>query len=424
MTGAAAGTPVPAGAALRLDRDTPGPWSTPVTGAVARAPAVTQEEVRRHNLGVLLGLLHVRGAASRADLTALSGLNRSTVKALTTELADAGLVREAAPVGRGGAGRPSILVEPRSEHVWALAVDIGVEHLYAARIGLGGVVLDRRQARQPRGDGDVPQVLDRVRALVEPLLAGASAEPVGIGVAVPGMVGGPDQMVRFAPNLGWVDVPLGTLLAGELGTALPVAVGNEGDLGVMAEHLRGVAADASDAIYLTGEVGLGAGVIVGGRPLTGAGGYAGEVGHMSVNPLTGRLCTCGRRGCWETEVGADAVLLAIGAPAGSAPLEMLAARAGDRTAKIAVRRVGRWLGVGVANLVNLLNPEVVIFGGLTRDLFPLLEPYVRAELESSLTAPRDQVRLALPGLGADSSLVGAAELAFAPLLSDPLGVRL
>jgi predicted NBD/HSP70 family sugar kinase len=387
----------------------------------AGTPAVTQDEVRRHNLGVLLRLLHVGGATSRSDLTAVSGLNRSTVKALTTELAEAGLVRESAPVGRGGAGRPSILVEPRSEHVWALAVDVGVEHLAAARIGLGGVVLDRRETRQPRGAGDVPQVLARVRALVEPLLR-AAGDPVGIGVAVPGMVGDPQELVRFAPNLGWIDVPLGRLLAAELGRGLPVAVGNEGDLGVMAEHLRGVAADVSDAIYLTGEVGLGGGIIIGGRPLTGAGGYAGELGHMSINPAAGRLCTCGRRGCWETEVGADAVLLATRAPAGADPAEVLAAAVtGDRAGKAAVRRVGRWLGVGVANLVNLFNPEVVIFGGLTRTLFPVLEPYVRAELALALAAPRDQVRLALPGLGGDSSLVGAAELAFAPLLEDPLG---
>jgi predicted NBD/HSP70 family sugar kinase len=389
----------------------------------ARAPAVTQEEVRRHNLGLLLRVLHVGGASSRSDLTLASGLNRSTVKALTTELVEAGLVRESAPVGRGGAGRPSILVQPRSEQVWALAVDIGVEHLAAARIGLGGVVLDRREVRLPRGEDAVPEVLRRVRALVEPLLA-ASTDPVGIGVAVPGMVGGPDALVRFAPNLGWVDVPLGRLLAAELRSDLPVAVGNEGDLGVMAEHLRGVAADVSDVIYLTGEVGIGGGIIIGGRPLTGAGGYAGEVGHMSLNPATGRLCTCGRRGCWETEVGADAVLLAAGGAAGADPAEVLAAagHTGGRAGRAAVRRVGRWLGVGVANLVNLFNPEVVVFGGLTRTLFPVVEPYVRAELAGALTAPRDQVRLALPGLGGDSSLVGAAELAFAPLLGNPLGV--
>ena len=96
----------------------------------------TQDEVRRHNLGSLLRLLHVNGAASRSDLTALTGLNRSTVGALTTELADAGLVREDTPVGRGGAGRPSIVVRPESQRVYVLALDVGVDHLVAARVGL------------------------------------------------------------------------------------------------------------------------------------------------------------------------------------------------------------------------------------------------------------------------------------------------
>ncbi len=385
--------------------------------APARSAAATQE-VRRHNLGGLLRLLHVRGPTSRSDLTAESGLNRSTVRALTTELAEAGLVREAATVGRGGAGRPSILVEPRSEHVWVLAVDIGVEHLATARIGLGGVVLDRRQEPLARDDGTVAAVLRRLRAQAGPLLAAAGTPPVGVGVAVPGIVGA--GTVRLAPNLGWEDVPLGRLLAAELGTAVPVAVGNEGDLGVVAEHLRGVAAGASDAIYLSGEVGIGGGLILGGRPLTGAGGYAGEIGHMTVNPA-GRRCRCGRRGCWETEVGLDAVLRACGVPGGGLDDVLAALAIGDPAAAAGMRVVGRWLGIGVANLVNIFNPEVIVFGGLTRATFPVMEPYVRAELAAALTAPREQVRLALPGLGADSSLVGAAELAFAPLLGDPLG---
>jgi predicted NBD/HSP70 family sugar kinase len=389
-------------------------------GHVPARSAAASQEVRRHNLGGLLRLLHVRGPTSRSDLTAVIGLNRSTVRALTTELVEAGLVRESAPVGRGGAGRPSILVEPRSEHVWVLALDVGVEHIGAARIGLGGVVLDRRLGPLARGDGAVPEVLRRLRALAEPLLAAAETKPVGVGVAVPGIVGAVDGMVRLAPNLGWVDVPLGRLLADELGTTVPVAVGNEGDLGVVAEHLRGVAAGASDAIYLSGEVGIGGGIILGGRPLTGAGGYAGEVGHMTVNPA-GRRCRCGRRGCWETEVGLDAVLRACGAPDGELADLLAAHAAGDRAVRDGLRAVGRWLGIGVANLVNVFNPEVIVFGGLTRAIFPVMEPYVRAELAGALTAPRGQVRLELPGLGADSSLVGAAELAFAPLLSDPLG---
>lgn len=413
MSAARAHPPARGAAAARGRGPTGGPGLLP-----ARAAAATQE-VRRHNLGGLLRLLHVRGPTSRSDLTAAIGLNRSTVRALTTELAEAGLVREAATVGRGGAGRPSILVEPRSEQVWVLAIDIGVEHVATARIGLGGLVLDRRQQPLARGDGSVAAVLARLHALAAPLLAAAGTPPVGVGVAVPGIVGAADGTVRLAPNLGWVDVPLGELLAAGLGTTVPVAVGNEGDLGVVAEHLRGVAAGASDAIYLSGEVGIGGGLILGGRPLTGAGGYAGEIGHMTVNPA-GRRCRCGRRGCWETEVGLDAVLQACGVD-GTLDDVLAAVAAGDPVATEGLGTVGRWLGIGVANLVNVFNPEVIVFGGLTRATFPTMEPYVRAELAAALTAPREQVRLELPGLGADSSLVGAAELAFAPLLGDPLG---
>ena len=395
---------------------------------MTRPAAATQDDVRRHNVGSLLRLLHVHGATSRASLTEMTGLNRSTVRALTTELAEAGLVREAAPVGRGRAGRPSIVVEPESERVYVLAVDIRVEHLVAARVGLGGVVLDRREVRQPRGSTDVRRTLRRLAGLLEPLLAGAPDDAVclGLGVAVCGMVGVRDGVVRLAPNLSWVDVPLRALLVERLaaplglGPAPPIAVGNDADLGAMAEHTRGTAAGASDAIYLSGEVGLGGGIILGGRPMTGGGGYGGEVGHMSVNPR-GRLCRCGRRGCWETEVGEDAVLRSTGAAPGAELSEVVAAHeAGDLTVRAGIGRVGRWLGVGVVNLVNIFNPQVIVFGGATREVFPLMEPFVREALTTALAASREQVRLELPALGADSTLLGAAELAFTPLLEDPL----
>ena len=384
--------------------------------------------MRRHNLGVLLRLLHVRGAASRADLTAVSGLNRSTVRALITELADAGLVREAAPVGRGGAGRPSILVEPRSEHVWALAVDIGVEHLSAARVGLGGVVLDRREVRQPRGEGGVPQVLrPGPRGWSSRCSRPPDARPGRASAsAVPGMVGGPDQLVRLAPNLGWVDVPLGLLLGAELRQH---AAGRGRQRGRPRRDGRAPARGRGrrlrrDLPDRRGRRSAAVSSSAAGRS-TGAGGYAGEVGHMGVNPAAGRLCTCGRRGCWETEVGADAVLRALGAPAGSAaeddPRRDGAAAAGRRRP----RSAGSGAGSGSAwpTWSTCSTPRWSSSAALTRTLFPVLEPYVRAELAAALAAPRDQVRLALPGLGADSSLLGAAELAFAPLLGDPLGAR-
>jgi predicted NBD/HSP70 family sugar kinase len=385
--------------------------------------AVSQDDVRRHNVSRLLGLLHLRGATSRSRLTALTGLNRSTVRALTTDLVDARLVRESAPVGRGAAGRPSIVVEPESLHTFALALDVGVDHLIAARVGLGGVVLDRRELREAHPSNDVQRTVERVHRLVTAMLSRApdDAVCVGVGLGVSGLVGSQDGSVRFAPNLGWRDVPFGQMLSDRLGGTLPVAVGNDGDLGALAEHVRGAAAGLSSIIYISGEVGVGGGIILGGRPLLGAGGYAGEIGHMTVNPR-GRVCRCGARGCWETEVGEEAVLLATGAgPEGTLADVLAAFDKGDRSTTAGMRRVGRWMGLGVANLVNIFNPEMIVFGGTTRGVFAATEPIVREVLSTALAAPREQVRLQLAALGADSTMLGAAELAFAPLLHDPLG---
>ncbi len=388
-----------------------------------RPTAVSQDAVRRHNLASLLRIVHVQGAMSRSDLAARTGLNRSTVKALTEDLVAAGLVRESVPVGRSGVGRPSLTVEPSSVDVYVLALDIGVEHLTAVHVGLGGVVLDRREFRQTPGDYGVGPTLDRLQRMVRQLQRGlpSSAVCVGIGVGVCGVVSADDGVVRFAPNLGWVDVPLRERLHSKLRLHLPIELGNDGDLGAMAEHLRGAAVGYDDVIYISGEVGVGGGVILSGRPMRGTGGYGGEVGHMSIDPR-GRTCRCGRRGCWETEIGDEAVLLATGAPAGATLDDVLAAYAdGERWPQAGMRRVGRALGVGVTNLVNIFNPQLVLFGGVSRQLFTATEGLVREALQRALAAPGEQVQLAVAGLGDDAIALGAAELAFAPLLADPLG---
>ena len=386
------------------------------------APA-SQDDVRRHNLGSLLRLLHEQGATSRADLTAVTGLNRSTVKTLMEDLVQAGLARESAPVVRGGAGRPSITVEPSAHGVYVIALDIGVEHLIGVRLGLGGVVLGRLELPQTPADFSVPRTVRRLERLTRALLAEAAGDGVclGIGIGVCGVVSADDGVVRFALNLGWVDVPLRDLLARKLGTQLPIDLGNDGDLGAMAERLRGTGRGRDDLVYVSGEVGIGGGIIVSGRPLRGTGGYAGEIGHMSVDPR-GKLCRCGRRGCWETEISDQAVLLATGAPADTSLTEVLQAyAAGERWTQAGMKRVGRFLGLGVANLVNVFNPELVVFGGAVRHIFTATEPLVREALRTALAAPVEQVELGVAALGDDSVAVGAAELSFARLLADPLG---
>ena len=244
---------------------------------------------------------------------------------------------------------------------------------------------------------------------------------VGIGVAVPGIVRREDGFVRLAPNLGWVDVPLGQLLGDLLSPGMPVNVGNDADFGALAEHVRGAAADVQDLIYLSGEVGLGGGIIVGGEAMSGVGGYAGEVGHMVVNP-EGRPCHCGGRGCLETEVGEEAILAGAGQPAGASLQDVVdAAARGDEAALAGLRRTGRWLGVGVTNLVNLFNPSVVIFGGRLQHLLPYVEPEMRSVLHTGLRPSCELVQLLSPALGDNSTLLGAAERAFAAVLDDPIG---
>ena len=388
------------------------------------------EDVRRGNLSTLLRYVHVHGPTPRSELTTVLGLNRSTIGDLTGELVAAGLLRE--ETGRaegdrrtaGSGGRPSHVVLPESHRVQVLAADVGVTHLTVARIGLGGVVLARRDRSYRRGarrQRDVTATIAKVGAeLLAEIELGAVV--VGAGVAVPGMVRRRDGQVRQAPNLGWQDAPVGAVLAQAFG--LPVAVGNDADLGIRAEHVRGAAAGVDDAVYLSGHSGIGAGIIAGGAPLGGRAGYAGEVGHIVVNP-GGLPCHCGSRGCWETECGEERLFELAGRAHGGGLAGVrgvvAAAAAGDADARSALEHVAGWLGRGTANVVNVLNPEVVILGGALEEVLGATGDTVRAAFATAaLAAPLEQVRIVTPHLGPDSTLVGAAELAFDPLLSDPL----
>ena len=388
------------------------------------------EEVRRHNLGTLLRYVHVHGATSRAELTNRLGLNRSTIGALTAELATAGLIHEQAPAETGRAGRPSLVVRPESSKIYAFGISIEVDRLRVARVGLGGHILDRRETDRPRG----MQVVDAVQpvaAFIRDMRKDAPGESrcIGGGLAVAGMVRRDDGVVRLAPTIGWVDEPVGEALATELteqmGTDVGrLTVGNVADVSAMVEHSRGAAVGCDNVIYLYGDVGVGGGIVADGRRISGHGGYGGEVGHMVVNPQ-GRPCSCGSRGCWETEVGEYALLRLAGREHLTGREAVLgvveAAMRGDRTAQHAVRQVGDWLGFGVGNLVNIFNPETVIFGGTLRDIYLVAAAQIRSRLNSvALPACREHIRLRTPELGADAALIGAAELAFEHLLEDPL----
>ena len=227
----------------------------------------------------------------------------------------------------------------------------------------------------------------------------------------------------MAPNLGWIDVGLRDALVDVFGDDVPIDVANEADLAALAETRRGVAVGVRDVLFLSGEVGVGGGIIVDGAPFTGAAGYSGEVGHMPINPA-GLSCRCGAVGCWETEAGSESLLRRAGrSPAGgraAVDAVIADAEAGSLDAVRALEETGRWIGIGVAGLVNLLDPRLVVFGGLFERIHPFVAPIVEAELDRrALAAPRRLVRVVPSKLGVEASLLGAAELAMEPLLADP-----
>lgn len=392
-------------------------------GGGARRRGGAAAEVRRHNLGVVLERLHVLGPASRSELTASTGLNRSTVADLIAELGELALVEERAAVVATGPGRPSPVVHPRPEGAVALAVELVVDSIAVATVGLGGHVYNLLRVARPRNRFSPEETVQDVAKLAAPLLDSLPSPHrlCGVGAAVAGITRRADGFVHLAPNLGWRDVALAALLAQELGVDVPVSVANEADLGALGEHRRGAAAGTEHLLYVSGEVGIGAGVIVDGKPLLGAAGYAGEAGHTLINP-TGRPCRCGATGCWETEAGELALLRRARVRGDADGVDTVAERAdaGDATATRAIAEVGRWLGVGIGNLVNLFNPQLVVLGGLYSRLFDRFAPAVREGLRSRvLAAPGELVEIVPSGLGADAALLGAAELVLSGVIADP-----
>jgi predicted NBD/HSP70 family sugar kinase len=383
------------------------------------------ETVRRANLGAIVRELHERGPLSRSELVARTGLTRSAIRALIGELVVGDLVSEERAAPLGTPGRPSSLVRPNPDEAVVLALDIAVDSLAAALVGLGGEVLELVRVDRPPDHTSVEEIAVDLADLAHLVRTRRpSVDPlVGIGASIVGLVRRADGCVSMAPNLGWQDVPLGERLAAALDAAGPISVANDGDLGALAEVRRGAAQGADHVLYIFGEVGVGGGLIVDGKPLTGVAGYAGEVGHIPVNP-TGVRCRCGSVGCWETEIGENALLRRAGHPAdgGRAAVDAVLreAGAGEPGALGALDEVGWWVGFGLAGMVNVFNPRVIVLGGLLGRIEPFIHDAVEAQLDGlALPAPRGLVRVVPALLGVDAPLLGAAELAFEPLLDDP-----
>jgi glucokinase-like ROK family protein len=385
-----------------------------------------QALVRQMNLSVIMHHLRENEPISRAALAEMTGLNKTTVSSLVQELIERRFVEEFG-LNAAGAGRPAMLLRLNPKAGYTVAAEIGVDFVSVIRTDFAAEITWRHREATGRDMGQ-PAILDRLLALLsEAALSGSvpDAPLLGIAVGVPGLVDQETGSVLFAPNMGWVGVPLRSLLQERF--AAPIYVDNEANLAALGEYYFGVAQGYENVLFLSIGVGLGGGIVQDGKLYRGSSGFCGEFGHMTMDP-DGLPCGCGNRGCWETQVSSAAVLRYMRqamlreqarrkgdeSPHSvrnpellSLPMVLDAARAGDAAALQALSEVGRYLGIGVASLVNALNPDLVVLGGRLSTAGEFLLPAVEAELRGrALRWNAEATQVALAEHGADACVMG------------------
>ncbi|RIV37449.1 ROK family transcriptional regulator [Micromonospora radicis] len=355
-------------------------------------------DVRVANRAVVLRHVRRHAPCSRADIAARTGLNKATVSSLVGELIDQRLIRETG-LTENRVGRPATMLMLDGAPYAALGLQIGADELVAVAIDLAGNRLLTWRRAFTAGTVSPAETLRALAALARRAIGRVGAQGrtvLGLTVGVPGLVD-PTGAVPLATALGWRDVSL----AAELRAALrepdfAVGVDTVANLAALAEQRHGGYADGADLVHLTGGTTIGAGVIADGRLLRGGRGFAGQIGHLCLDP-SGPACDCGTRGCLSALVGLPAVVrrLLPDAEADGPVTDYLPelarivtlARRDDPAVRAGLTEIGRHLGQGVAVLVDLLNPEVVLLGDHLGTLAPWLLPAARSTLAARAHAP-------------------------------------
>lgn len=405
-------------------------------GSGAFSGPADQQTIRRHNLALVLRYVADNGSASRARIAAATGLNKTTVSNLVGDLVDRGLLREDGISLSGGVGRPAVNLVLDGQSFVAVGLEVNVDYLAFSAVDMLGRVRDegfvQRDNRERGPEDSLASLALLVRQALE-RLADGQLTAVGATLGLPGLVDITRGELFIAPNLGWEHVPAAEILHSHLGGIdFTINVDNEANLGALAERWEGAGTHLQDFIHVSGDVGVGAGLIVGGELYRGATGFGGEFGHMTLMP-DGPRCACGGRGCVETLVGQEALLRLAGvesphlrhsaAMAAVGPVETLVAAAndGDTNVLAALETVGTHLGIALSSAVNLLAPRAVVLGGYFAHLYEWLKSPVERELRgrvlSTQWAPVDVLK---SQLHQGAAVRGAAALTLRQVLSDPL----
>ncbi|WP_341360216.1 ROK family transcriptional regulator [Georgenia sp. M64] len=405
--------------------DRPGPSDPsagPGTDPAAGPAGARQGALREYNLAVLVQELFGSSTArSRADLSARTGMTRSTVSRLVEDLLAAGIVAEnPAPAGRRG--RPAVPLSAAPGTLLGLGLEVNVDYVAGRLLDLRGATVAERLVPSDMRGSDPAVVLPALGDLGRELVteAGPAARLVGTVLALPGLVDSPAGRLLLAPNLGWRELRPAPLLGADLGE---VTIANEAKLAALATATEAPGRLGPDRtfLYVSAQVGVGSAAVVDGEVMTGPHGWAGEIGHFSVEP-GGPQCRCGARGCLEQYAGKQALMVAAGLPVTASAADLLARADGPdgATARAALERAGWALGITLAGAVNLLDIDQILLGGELAPLAERLAPAVEAELRARvLAAP--WATLSVRAAGHDPALAarGAALTALATVVEAP-----
>ena len=384
----------------------------------------TNQNLRAHNLSLALRhILANPGAINRAGIAAQTGISRATMSRLVDELIATGLVEESDDkLSTGGRGRPTSVLSPASGTVIALGLQVNISVLGAYLVDLSGNVL-ARETREGDFSGSDPQATLRKLARMGRRVLREGREEgttfLGSALALPGLVSG-DTLVT-APNLGWKNIPFDELTH-PLHDLHVTLIANEADLAAFAvAHPRpGVPEGPASFIYVSGEVGIGGGLVINHQPLSGAHGWSGEIGHICVEPQ-GNVCSCGARGCLETIAGLKALCRAAGLEDESSARELTQLAGHSAKAQDALANAGHALGQALAGVVNTVDISQVYLGGLVAETALYLLPTLHEELETRvLQAPWYAPAIDILPSSEDLSLRGGAFQILERILDDPI----
>jgi glucokinase-like ROK family protein len=403
----------------------------------SRYQAGDQTMLRQINLSAIMNYIRIEAPISRSTLAKKTGLNKATITSLVGELINRNFIKEVGLI-TNSLGRPSMNLRLNPDVGYIIGVEIGVDFInvigtdFSPKKVFQSIIITKLGMSADDVLGLMIKEIKQAQKSCQKIVGGNF---LGLAVGVPGLVDYEEGTLLFAPNLKWRSIQLKKLLASEFN--VPIFVDNEANLATYGEFYFGSAYQHPDILFLSAGVGLGGGILHDAKLLRGVNNMAGELGHITMQP-DGEVCGCGNKGCWETLVSQRALFRYTRAglethkngvlwelTSGNLDeltLDMIvsAARSGDQVALCSLEQVGRYLGIGIASLINSLNPELVVFGGIMSCAWEFLEPAVTSEINTrALFWNRENTNVVLAKHGIDACVMGGVATVYQTIIAQP-----